>query len=333
VSTPLLSLEEENHAPEAMTNEFFTQKFKTLWCPIGAPHDWQGCMYAHTYQDVRRPPALGYGHQLCPYWNKKDTNLSYTQRCPLGPRCPYAHGAKEQLYHPNYFRTLICRDLQKRQCPRALLCAFYHRPADCRKSKQADSVDYSVPLSKEAIPKNWQRTFLNPPRFQENSADTGPEGGHAIPQLGFDAGANHKASMYPSRIQETSTSESTNDCDDSIEGLEDSSQDQDDPGAATFANFLLAMHGQPARLPQMAEDAEVWAGLPFGGKATSGWEASSPFSYPGFPGNVQGFNPALSFATPGGSSALAAQLYMQTLQASLDRAVLNPLTRKGHRGA
>jgi hypothetical protein len=31
-----------------------------LWCPIGAQHDWQTCAYAHTYQDARRKPSIGY---------------------------------------------------------------------------------------------------------------------------------------------------------------------------------------------------------------------------------------------------------------------------------
>ena len=58
------------------------------------------------------------------------SKVSYSQRCPLGLRCPYAHGAKapyvlhmdetrqmpkmcfawqEQLYHPKYFRTALSR--------------------------------------------------------------------------------------------------------------------------------------------------------------------------------------------------------------------------------
>ncbi|CAJ1352071.1 unnamed protein product [Effrenium voratum] len=169
VTAPLLTPEEEAAQPEALTVEFFTEKFKTMWCPVGAQHDWQACMYAHTYQDVRRPPSLGYGHQLCPYWNKKETSLAYSQRCPLGPRCPFAHGAKEQLYHPNYFRTLVCRDLQRRRCPRGVLCAFFHRQADCRKVKH-DPVNYTIPLPEKAIPTEWLVHFLSPPKFQEAGA-------------------------------------------------------------------------------------------------------------------------------------------------------------------
>lgn len=176
VCAPLLSVAEEMRLPEALTEEFFTQRFKTLWCPIGTQHDWQLCMYAHTYQDVRRPPSIGYGHQLCPYWSKKETTLAYSQRCPLGPRCAYAHGAKEQLYHPGYFRTLICRDLQRRRCPRRQLCSFFHKRQECR-VPTPDDVDYGKPLKKENLAPEWLASFLAPPHFQEVPGADDGEGG------------------------------------------------------------------------------------------------------------------------------------------------------------
>jgi len=166
VKTPLLAKEEEDHDPAFLTEPFFTGKFKTLWCPIGAQHDWQSCVYAHTYQDARRKPSIGYGPQPCPYWSKKDTRAAYSQRCPLGLRCPYSHGAKEQLYHPKYFRTVICRDLQQRGCPRSHLCAFHHKRSE-RRAVGNDTVDYSKPLKKTAIPPDWASSFLSPPFFQE----------------------------------------------------------------------------------------------------------------------------------------------------------------------
>lgn len=104
--TPLLTVDQENQVSTAMTERFFMDDFKTLWCPIGVQHDWQTCVYAHNYQDARRKVSIGYGPQPCPYWAKKDPSATYSQRCPLGLRCPYSHGAKEQLYHPRYFRRL-----------------------------------------------------------------------------------------------------------------------------------------------------------------------------------------------------------------------------------
>eukprot|EP00929_Paragymnodinium_shiwhaense_P044409 TRINITY_DN22794_c0_g1_i1.p1 TRINITY_DN22794_c0_g1~~TRINITY_DN22794_c0_g1_i1.p1 ORF type:complete len:524 (-),score=104.25 TRINITY_DN22794_c0_g1_i1:265-1836(-) len=186
VCAPLLSAEEEMRLPEALTDKFFTERFKIFWCPIGTQHDWQLCMYAHTYQDVRRPPSIGYGLQLCPYWSKKETTLAYSQRCPLGPRCAYAHGAKEQLYHPQYFRTLVCRDLQRRRCPRQQLCAFYHKRSECR-HVNADTVDYGKPLPREALPQDWLNYFLTPPHFQEVPDEDGEGGDQAGGGEGGDA--------------------------------------------------------------------------------------------------------------------------------------------------
>lgn len=168
VQTKLLSLEEEQHQEGAMTQSFFTRKFKTLWCPIGAQHDWQTCVYAHTYQDARRQPSIGYGPQPCPFWQKKETRAAYSQRCPLGLRCPYSHGAKEQLYHPKYFRTVTCRDMQMKGCPRQRLCAFYHRRSEHRKQTSPDNHDYDHPLPAEVIDSDWAESFLNPPIFDND---------------------------------------------------------------------------------------------------------------------------------------------------------------------
>mmetsp|Transcript_168102 Transcript_168102/g.539871 ORF Transcript_168102/g.539871 Transcript_168102/m.539871 type:complete len:310 (-) Transcript_168102:189-1118(-) len=158
-------------------------RFCATFPNVGRCRHGGSCAFAHSRdeitapllsaeEDARRPPQIGYGHQLCPFWNKKDTSLAYAQRCPLGPRCPHAHGAKEQLYHPHYFRTLVCRDLQRGRCPRGDLCAFFHKQADCRKVGP-DLVDYAVPLPKDNLPADWLASFLNPPRFQEAAGEDG----------------------------------------------------------------------------------------------------------------------------------------------------------------
>jgi hypothetical protein len=183
-TTPLFEENEEQHSPEAMTEQFFTEKFKTLWCPIGAQHDWQNCPYAHTYQDARRKPSIGYGPQPCPYWSKKDTRVAYAQRCPLGLRCPYSHGAKEQLYHPKYFRTVICRDLQLKGCPRQTLCAFFHRRQE-RRQAEADHVDYTQPLEKDNLTHDWSTYFLSPPFFQEGADEGGQPTGMPTQGMGM----------------------------------------------------------------------------------------------------------------------------------------------------
>jgi len=172
ISAPLLDISEENQDPSALTDEFFMYKYKTRWCPIGVQHEWHTCVYAHNYQDARRPVNIGYGAKLCPYWSKKDTGAEYSQRCPLGLRCPYSHGAKEQLYHPHYFKTVVCRDLKGKACPRQLLCAFHHHRAE-RRVSPADEVDYTQPLNNEALPDDWISDFLAPPFLPESSRGGG----------------------------------------------------------------------------------------------------------------------------------------------------------------
>jgi len=167
--TPLLTEEQEQQVTSALTEEFFMFKFKTLWCPIGVQHDWQSCVYAHNYQDARRKVSIGYGPRPCPYWAKKEPNAEYAQRCPLGLRCPYSHGAKEQLYHPQYFRTVICRDVRAKACPRKSLCAFFHKRPERRKVPQ-DNMDYSVPLKEDEMPQDWITDFLIPP-FRDAAGD------------------------------------------------------------------------------------------------------------------------------------------------------------------
>jgi len=114
--------------------DFFMYRFKTLWCPVGGHHDWHQCNYAHTYQDVRRVPDIGYSSKPCVAWSKRDTRLPYKDRCELGVKCPYSHGAKEQLYHPTYYKTMPCMDAYKsaKRCPRGALCAFYHSDEEQR---------------------------------------------------------------------------------------------------------------------------------------------------------------------------------------------------------
>lgn len=174
--TPLFSVEEEQKDPTALTEEFFMYKFKTLWCPIGVQHDWQTCVYAHNYQDARRRVDLGYGARPCPYWSKKDTSLDYSQRCPLGLRCPYSHGAKEQLYHPTHFRTAACRDLSgpRKVCPRKELCVFFHRRQE-RRTPPFDDVDYEQPLSMNCLDDDWVEHFLSQP-FPCNDVPGATEG-------------------------------------------------------------------------------------------------------------------------------------------------------------
>jgi len=166
IRTPLLEVAEEAQQAKALTDDFFMYRFKTFWCPIGVQHDWQNCVYAHNYQDARRNPGIGYGPRPCPYWKRKETALEYGERCPLGVRCPYSHGAKEQLYHPAYFKTVTCQDWPNSKCPRGRLCAFWHKRWQQRgrqKMMFLDDERYKDPLFDSQVQESLQRDFLSPP--------------------------------------------------------------------------------------------------------------------------------------------------------------------------
>ncbi|KAF4696404.1 hypothetical protein FOZ60_000862 [Perkinsus olseni] len=154
--------------------EFFVNHFKTLWCPYGVQHDWHRCYYAHTYQDCRRSPALGYGSEPCPYWSKSRVWAEYSSRCPNSHRCPYSHGSKEQLYHPSYYKTMPCCDWKARgRCPRGELCAFYHDARERRQVKRVLTLDYNQPLSLVGDQlQQHQPHFWRPPLFSPDDTST-----------------------------------------------------------------------------------------------------------------------------------------------------------------
>jgi len=167
---PHFSKEEEDNPSE----EFIAWHFKTQWCPIGGPHDWETCVYAHTYRDWRRTPAIGYSSWPCTSWAQSvasgPTELVYHLRCPNGMACSLAHGAKEQLYHPHFYKTSPCSE---GNCKRGPLCAFTHGEADTRGPTPAPITNEEAAAKAMQGPLQWaeatlahhQPSYCNPPRY------------------------------------------------------------------------------------------------------------------------------------------------------------------------
>eukprot|EP00397_Hematodinium_sp_SG-2012_P001590 GEMP01001594.1.p1 GENE.GEMP01001594.1~~GEMP01001594.1.p1 ORF type:complete len:1021 (+),score=211.80 GEMP01001594.1:289-3351(+) len=171
ITGKLFTLVEE----QQKTDEFYMYKFKTLWCPYGVQHDWHRCVYAHTYQDCRRSPILGYGSEPCPFWDKNLALSDYEKRCPNGFCCQYAHGSKEQLYHPSYYKTMPCTDWTgSGTCPRAELCAFFHSPLEQRATVGQNKFDYTKPLATAECLHTFQPAFSRPPLFTLDDDDSNP---------------------------------------------------------------------------------------------------------------------------------------------------------------
>jgi len=174
---PHFSEEEEVDPSE----EFIASRFKTQWCPVGGPHDWESCVYAHTYRDWRRVPLLGYASHPCPRWANSvasgSPGLSYSERCPYGMACPLAHGAKEQLYHPQFYKTSPCSDPD---CRRGPLCAFTHGEHDQRQMPLEDTAPRAarrpIPHAEELL-RQHQPTFSEPPMY--HALEDAPRSGGA----------------------------------------------------------------------------------------------------------------------------------------------------------
>lgn len=153
------------------SEEFIAHRFKTQWCPIGGPHDWENCVYAHTYRDWRRTPLIGYSSRPCPQWTRSIANgspeLNYDDRCPRGMACPLAHGSKEQLYHPQFYKTSPCSETF---CKRGALCAFTHGPHDTRHPGQEEDNAQSAEDHKKNVMElleRYQPTYWNPPKYHQ----------------------------------------------------------------------------------------------------------------------------------------------------------------------
>lgn len=170
-------------------------------------------MYAHTYRDWRRVPAVGYSSRPCMQWTQSVTGgppeLTYTQRCPRGFACPLAHGAKEQLYHPQFYKTSPCSEAN---CKRMALCAFTHEGRDVRKpcGGGPTSKELREPLKQAlSILERYQPTFWNPPRYHALEVDETIKTSSLNRNMGF--GSGHCGTLQmPAALLQSSTTQAQN---------------------------------------------------------------------------------------------------------------------------
>ncbi|GIX63558.1 zinc finger protein, putative [Babesia caballi] len=108
-----------------------------------------GCLYSHQSICMRRCPVylsntsfVRYIPVLCKYIIFGPNFEVIRANCRYGVDCIYAHCLDELLYHPNFYKTILCKDVLEGRCEQ-IFCPFAHSKAEQRRLK-----DYKVPFAK-----------------------------------------------------------------------------------------------------------------------------------------------------------------------------------------
>ena len=105
---------------------FLFFRFKSEFCPFKNDHDRFTCVYAHNWQDFKRPYFETLQPVKCPHWSRDKKIELYSEGCPDGLLCSKCHGWKELEYHPQIYKTQKC---ENEACARRMVCGFRH-PGD-----------------------------------------------------------------------------------------------------------------------------------------------------------------------------------------------------------
>lgn len=139
--------------------------FKTQFCPFSwHRHDAFSCVYAHNWQDFKRPYFSGQLAIACPSWKNTSRISSYYDDCPDGFSCRFCHGWKELDFHPSRLKSKGCvRPDHLFPNPQLLLskalCSFSH-PQDT--SPKIPFLDFE---HFEIVPRQIDYRFLSTPQF------------------------------------------------------------------------------------------------------------------------------------------------------------------------
>lgn len=88
---------------------FMFFEFKSQFCPFSwQRHNGFSCVYAHNWQDFKRPYFYGQLPELCPDWKENEHIENYEDNCPRGFGCVYCHGWKELNFHPAKYKSERC---------------------------------------------------------------------------------------------------------------------------------------------------------------------------------------------------------------------------------
>lgn len=117
--------------------------FKSEFCPFSKiNHDRFKCVYAHNWQDFKRPFNEKIKPNVCKNWDKNKEILEYEQGCDRGFDCTSCHGWKELEYHLANFKKNPCKTAKN--CDRKDVCSFSHGEEEFEVMYQQDEFFYPV---------------------------------------------------------------------------------------------------------------------------------------------------------------------------------------------
>ena len=119
--------------------------FKSEFCPFSKiAHDRFKCVYAHNWQDYKRPYSIKILPFVCKSWDKSKEIMEYEQGCDKGYDCPCCHGWKELEYHVANFKKTPCK--MGNTCDRKDVCSFTHEDDEIESQKHQD--EFFIPVAK-----------------------------------------------------------------------------------------------------------------------------------------------------------------------------------------
>lgn len=129
--------------------DFLLFHFKSEFCPFSKiEHDRFKCVYAHNWQDYKRPFVNGLRPVPCKNWDKEKEIVVYEDGCPQGNDCDYCHGWKECEYHYLNFKKYDCK--KNSQCERKEICSFKHNESELNEMINEDE-EFFLPTKKTLV--------------------------------------------------------------------------------------------------------------------------------------------------------------------------------------
>lgn len=126
--------------------DFLLFHFKSEFCPFSKiEHDRFKCVYAHNWQDYKRPYNMSLKPVPCKNWDKEKEIIVYEEGCHQGNNCEYCHGWKECEYHYLNFKKYDCK--KGALCERKEVCSFKHNESEGNDTTDIDD-EFFLPVMK-----------------------------------------------------------------------------------------------------------------------------------------------------------------------------------------